>query len=329
METQTFGSNGNFLGWLSQMGAPVGLNISVGRVFFADPGSLAPLSVRSNGNWYSTLEAAYAQCTAGEGDIVYLIGGPSSTSQTASTVRLAAAFDWAKNNTHLIGLCAPTMVGQRARITGPASGGTFSPLFTVSGSGCRFENLNFFDDYTVDPCAIKVTGQRNYFANVNIQGMGAQTGADDANGSSLWIAAGAENTFDGCTIGLDTVPRSTTNGEIRLTAAATRNVFRGCHIVSESSNAGHLFVKASSNGDLDRYTSFENCIFYNAPTGIAGGTTMTQAMNIASAAGGYVILHRCTIIGATDVAAADNGNVFGGDGAPTAGTSELAVAVTR
>jgi len=306
-----------------------------GRAYFVDPENGAdgntgdadsPLLSITN----SSGTGAYDRCVSGRGDVVFLRGGPTSSGTTGQTVRLSSTLTWAKYNTHLVGLGAPTRVGQRSRITGPSTGGTFSPVMTVSGHGCIFSNFAVFDDYTVDPVAVKVTGQRNYFGNVNMQGMGAATGADDAAGASLWIAAGAENTFERCTIGLDTVPRSTTNGEILLTSAATRNVFHDCDIVSYSDNAGHLFVKAANSGDLDRYTLFNDCRFHNAPTGIASGTTMTQAMNVHASAGGYIwVTGMSSLIGATDWAAADNGNVFVDRVVAAAGTAGLAVAATR
>lgn len=323
--------NGLASGGVPLFGSSGLVTMSGGKVFFVDPTS----GIGHDDNKgtakhpLATLTRALALCTSGRGDIVVLKGGPASGGGTGQTMRLAANLDWNKHNTHLIGLCAPTRVGQRARITGPSTGGTFSPVITVSASGCRFENLAIFDDYTVDPVAVKVTGSRNYFGNVNFQGMGAATGADDAAAASLWIAGGSENTFDKCVIGLDTIPRSTTNGEILLTSAATRNYFNDCDVVSYCDNAGHLWVKAANAADIDRWTIFNNCRFHNAPTGISSGTTMTQGMNVHASAGGYILLHNCSAVGATDWCAADNGNVFIGNAAPTAGTSGLAVAVTR
>lgn len=311
------------------------LGMSGAMVYFVDPTSGGPgadVNGVSGGTAdvpFATLTYALSQCVSGRGDVICLIGGPTATSTTGETVRLAANLDWNKNNTHLIGIGAPTKYGQRSRITGPSSGGTFSPVMTVSASGCIFSNFSIFDDYTVNPVALKVTGSRNYFCNVNPQGMGAATGADDAAAASLWISGGAENTFEGCVIGLDTVPRSTTNGEILLDSAAKRNWFIDCDILSYCDNAGHLFVKTANAGDIDRETIFRNCTFLNCPTGIASGTTMTQAMNIVASAGGMVILHDCVCVGATDWNAADNGNVFISNAAPTAGTSGLGVAVTR
>lgn len=301
-----------------------------GQVFFVDP------ELGSDGNEGSaerpmaSIGAAYDRCVSGRGDVVVLKGGPTSAGTTGHTNRLSATLTWAKHNTHLVGAGAPTMVGQRARITGPSSGGTFSPLMSVTGSGCMFANFTIFDDYTVDPVAIKMTGSRNYFYNVNIQGMGHTDGAADAAGCSLWLAGASENTFEKCVIGLDTVARNAANAEIKFTAAATRNIFLNCSIVSETSGATHLFVDASASGCIDRYVEFRDCTFTNAKTGISGGLTMTNAMSVHASAGGYILLTGTTsMVGATDWAAADNANVFVRGTAATAGSDGIMLAVTR
>lgn len=306
------------------------IGMSGAQVFFVDPQLGSDSSTTGYANEpFASLPTALSYCVSGRGDIVVLKGGPTSTGTTGETARLAANLDWNKNNTHLLGIGASTKYGQRSRITGPASGGTFSPVMTVSASGCIFSNFSIFDDYTVDPVALKVTGSRNYFNNVNLQGMGSLTGADDAAAASLWLSGGSENTFNGCVIGLDTIPRSAANGEILMDTAAKRNWFIDCDILSYCDSATHLFVKAPNAGDLDRETIFRNCTFMNCPTGIASGLTMTNAMSIGASAGGMIVLHNCAVVGATDWNAADNGNVFISNAAPTAGTSGLAVAVTR
>lgn len=301
-----------------------------GKVFFVDPELGSDGSEGTAEMPMASVLAAYNRCVSGRGDVVVLKGGPTSSATTGHTNRLSASLTWAKHNTHLMGAAAPTMVGQRSRITGPSSGGTFSPVITLSGSGCIFANITVFDDYTVDPVAIKVTGSRNYFYNVNIQGMGAATGADDAAGASLWLAGASENTFEKCVIGLDTVPRSAANSEILFTSAATRNIFLGCKIVSYCDSATHLWVDASAVGSLDRYTEFRDCSFTNAKTGIASGLTMTNAMSVNASAGGYIELTGTTQqVGATDWAAADNANVFVRGTAATAGSDGIMLAVTR
>lgn len=298
-----------------------------GKVFFVDPELGSDGSEGTAERPMASIDAAYDKCVSGRGDCVVLKGGPTSSATTGHTNRLSETLVWAKHNTHLIGAGAPTMVGPRARITGPSSGGTFSPLITISGSGCRFENITVFDDYTVDPVAINLTGQRNYFYNVNIQGMGAATGGDDAAAASLKIDGGDENTFVNCMIGLDTVARSTTNAELELVGGATRNIFIDCFFSAFADNAGHLFVKIDGSTDIDRYVWFKNCTFYNAVE--STGTAMTQAMSVHNTCGGMVMLQQCFLIGATDWCEADNANVFSDAAAPTAGTSGIAIAVTR
>lgn len=324
-----------YSGGVPLYGTPGLIPMSGGRVVFVDPELGSDGNDGSADNPKQTLTnsngtGAYDVCVSGRGDIVVLKGGPTSSSTTGQTARLSSAFTWAKNNTHLVGIGAPTMVAQRSRI-GWASTVTLSsvagPMFTISGSGCRFENVHWFDDAETNPVAVSVTGQRNYFANCHIAGMGDADGGDDAAATSLFLNGGDENTFVGCYIGLDTIARSTTNAEITLEGAATRNIFQGCFIASFADNAGHLFVKIDGSGDIDRFVWFKGCMFYNAVESTA--TTMTQAMDVHNTCGGMVILQDCALVGATDWAAADNGNVFISNAAPTAGTSGIAVAVTR
>jgi len=256
-------------------------------------------------------EAAYDRLPSGKNAAILLMGGPATGTSTDHSVRLSETLVWAKPMTHLIGICAPTRVGQRARITGPSSGGTFSPVITVSAHGCSFENFSIFDDYGVDPCALKVTGQRNYFGNANVQGMGLAAGSADAAASSLWLNGGAENLFRDCVIGLDTVARSTTNAEILMNGGAKRNEFIDCNIISSASNSGHRFINAPDSGGLDRYNNFIRCNFLNGPTGVYGGaTTMLNGIAIHASAGGCINLIGCTKQGCTDWVSADTGLVF-------------------
>lgn len=314
------------VGGVPYVGGPIVPNPTA-KVFFVDPEFGAAGNPGTAELPMDSISTAYGQAVSGRGDIIYLKSGPDANGATTlHTEYLSSAFTWAKDNTHLIGLAAPTMLSQRSRIA-TVSGGDFTPMFTISGDGCRFENIQFFDGATTNPQCVKVTGQRNYFRNVHFAGMGAATGADDATASSLYISGGAENTFDSCVIGLDTVARSTTNAEITFDTAATRNIFRWCYIIAIADNAGHLFVDASSSGDLDRFVIFDNCWFFNATE--STGTTMTQAMNVHNTAGGGVYLKDCCLIGATDWAAADNGNVYINGTAATAGSDGLMLAVTR
>jgi hypothetical protein len=55
---------------------------------------------------------------------------------------------------------------------------------------------------------------------------------------------------------------------------------------------------------------------------------MTQAMNVHASAGGLIVLKDCQIVGATDVAAADNSNVYV-DNVGGAATGGLGIVATR
>jgi hypothetical protein len=56
---------------------------------------------------------------------------------------------------------------------------------------------------------------------------------------------------------------------------------------------------------------------------------MTAAMNVHNTCGGMVMLKNCALIGATDWAAADNGNVYINGTAATAGSDGIMLAVTQ
>lgn len=321
----------NYPNGITSQGIPVipGLPfIPQGAVFWVDPEN----GVDANGQAgvgatrdapMKTLAAAYGLLSDEGGDGIILM----NDGNTGKSVRLTAALTWAKDNCWMIGDCFQSHVSHRSRITGESSGATFTPLITVSGHGNYFANFQLFHDYTVDPVALIVTGNRNKFENVHIAGMGHADGGDDAAAASLKINGGQENEFVACTIGLDTIARSTTNAEIELVGSATRNVFVECFVSSYADNAGHLWVKIDGSTDIDRYVWFKRTMFYNAVQ--SAGTTMTQGFNVHATAGGMVILQDCAMVGATDWAAADNGNVYVTNAAPTAGTSGIAVAVTR
>lgn len=294
---------------VSSFGVPVlgaGGILSGGSHFFVDPVN------GSDGNdgrsWskaFSTLSQAHTACTAGKHDVVYLIGN----GQTSGTARLDETLVWSKDTTHLIGTDAPTKVGQRSRIA-TTSGVDFTPLVTLSADGCVFANVHMFHGYATAEAQIclNVTGERNLIDGCHIAGMGNATAGDQAGSASLSLTGDGENTFRGCTIGLDTVARSTTNAEIDFKTAAVRNNFIDCDIITFADNAGHLFIKADSSGDLDRYNQFRDCSFINAVASTA--TTMTAAISVHASAGGLLFMRDCSLIGATDWTGSDSTNVY-------------------
>lgn len=222
---------------------------------------------------FATLPVAYAALTSGKNDVLFYIPGTSSIS-------LSALLTWSKSYTHFIGLCAPTRAGQRARIFQTASATGLSPLIDITGSGCIFANLYVFQGVAdaTSLINIRVTGSRNYFENVHFAGGGHATQAIDG-GASLYISGGSENTFHGCTIGVDTISAGTGMAGLvyAATGGAARNRFLDCDFTMYAGHAAAIFVELLGNSGLDRYHEFVDCRFTNL-----SGTTMTQAFAVAA-----------------------------------------------
>ena len=173
-------------------------------------------------NALSTILAAYNKCTANQHDVVAIVAGAAGNN-------LSAALVWAKNYTHLIGLCAPTGVAQRARIFQLSTLTGADPLLTISATGCIFRDFYIFQGVNdaTSLTNISVTGGRNYFENIHIAGGGHATQAING-GSSLFLNGAEENKFVGCTIGVDTIAAATGMVALLFDDEAHRNVFEAC-----------------------------------------------------------------------------------------------------
>jgi hypothetical protein len=306
----------NFPNGVSSFGQPVlpgpGLFGKNSKAFFVNP---ADGSDSHNGSSpakaLKTVSKAYSLTVDTRGDVIYLLndGNASGSSREAATIT------WSNDNTHLIGVCAPTMISQRARISPPAGQATIvTPQLTVSGHGNVFANLSLFEGTSQDEVAsecIRVTGHRNYFWNVATMNLGdAANGhsGDEANSCHVKISGGSENTFERCYIGLDTAIRSTTNANVELVSAATRNIFKECVFPMFADNSGAMFVKVDGSGDIDRFVLFERCMFYNAVGSTA--TTVAKVALVHASAGGLVLFDYCSSVGATEWETTASGNVF-------------------
>jgi hypothetical protein len=256
----------NFNEYIASMGIPRGPN---SQVFLVDPDNgdddntgtniLRPLE---------TVAAAYAKCVTDQHDVVLMISNDSSDT-------LAAAIDWSKDFTHLVGMSSNLHgVGQRCRIVGGATT-DLTYLVDFQGKGCIVRNIQFanFADANVDSGAVIVSGDRNEFYNVFIAGMGHATPGARAGSYSLKLS-GEENQFSRCAIGLDTIVRAAANKELWVTTGATRNSFTGCRIYSYSETAGKFLVLVDGG---DRYLEFEDCVFHNFSVNHAN--TLTNAFS--------------------------------------------------
>jgi len=257
----------------------------------------------------ATIAAAYAKCVANRNDVVLVVGGASGNT-------LSAALTWAKSYTHLIGLCAPTRMAQRARIFQLSTLTGASPLITISASGCIFKDLYIFQgvDDATSLINVSVTGGRNYFENVHFAGGGHASQAIDG-GASLKLDGAEENTFVRCTIGVDTVDAGTGMAGILFDGEAHRNTFDNCVIRMRAGNAGAIFAEVADATGIDRDTLFIGCTFLNN-----SATSLTSGFAIPAGMGAprKLLLKDCMLLGCTKLDANDRGVLYGNMNAVTA-----------
>jgi len=247
------------------------------RAFFVDP---AYGDDTFNGDTpdqaKSTLAAAFDLTTSGYNDTIFFLG-----STTADT--LAAALTWDHNFTHLIGVTNGLPgLGSRCRAIG-GSTTDLTVVITVSAQGCLFRNVKIANESNADEDggALVVSGNRNAFYNCEIAGMLHATPATRAGSYSLAVS-GAENYFNNCYIGADTITRAAANAE--LVMSGSKNRFDSCTFASQSDTAGHFAVKVSGAGT----NYWKDCLFHNMSVNWA--TSLTDAFNITASSTHYIIL---------------------------------------
>lgn len=293
---------------------------------------------------FDTLYKAHASMTAGKNDVCVLVGDGSTTGTARLSTALAASVDstattgtltWSKNACHLIGMTAPTMVSQRARIAPPS--GTYTQatfgsgnFIVVSASGCYFSNFSTFNGFSTggtNQICLTVTGSRNYFSNVQLGGMGDAASAQNTGSRSLKIGSGGsgENTFDNCVIGLDTVTRTVANASVEFAGGTPRNVFRNCIFPFQTSSADVLGILTSAAASMDRWQLFDNCMFINNVGSTS--TTMTALCTLAASSGGIIVSQNSTMVGITDwgTDATAEGQLYVMGPVPTANTTGIAI----
>lgn len=272
-----------------------------GNVIWCYPGT-ANTSQPADGSQarpYTDLVQAYSAARSGLNDIVLLVGNGAAS----GSARLSSAFTWAKDATHLIGYCAPGIVGQRARVAPTAGVTAFANFFTVSGNGCVFQNIEFFQGFTTGTTSeicVTVTGGRNVFSRCQIAGMADTDGAGAQSTGSrhLKVSGTGENLFEDCCIGEDTVARTVANASVEFASATPRNIFRRCVFPIYATNSGVLGILGTGAGCVDRFNEFDNCTFVNSIA--SGGTTMTALGSFTSASpGGLVLIKGGMSVGVT------------------------------
>lgn len=311
----------NFPNGVTSFGVPmiggIGGMPLTGTWFFVDPANgsdgfdgLTPQTA------FATLYMAHSRMTAGKNDVCYLIGDGSTAAtarlstalaQTVNSAATAGTLAWTKNACHLIGEAAPTVVAQRARIAPPSGTYTQSTFgsgnfVTVSASGCIFANISLFNGFSTggtNQICWTDSGGRNYYSNMNFGGMGDAASAAATGSRSLKISGTTgENTFVGCTIGLDTITRTAVNASLEFAGGTPRNTFINCTFPFMTSEAGALGIVVSAAAAMDRWQQFIGCRFLNNIDSTS--TTMTALATIAASSGGMLVLQNCLAVGITD-----------------------------
>ena len=280
----------NFRNGLASYGIPVTpfSPYATGQRWFVKPSS------GSNGNSgkspdqaVATVNKALDLATANRGDVIYLIG--EGNSADAASSRVSETLTWNKDLTHLVGVAAPTMVSQRARIAVTSGASAMSPMVDVTANGCIFSNLQFFHGQASASALInvRVTGQRNVFEGVHFAGIGDAT-QSAAGAADLAIIGGAENVFRNCVIGLDTTNHDADATNLLFDTAATRNWFEDCLFQAYITAAGFASVTVADGTGIDRWQVFKNCVFQT--DSVNKGVTQTQVMSIPAIVQGKIIL---------------------------------------
>lgn len=323
-----------------------GIPLTTGNVFFVDYVNGSDGNTGAANNPFKTVYWAYGKCVSGNGDVVAVISnGAASGSQRLSVANAQVATPsatagtllWAKNNTHLVGICSPTRMSQRARFAPPT--GTYTvttfgsaTFVNVTGTGCIFSNLSVYQGFSTGGAAQICwleNGGRNYYNNVSFLGMN-DASATDAGSRALKISGVGENTFVGCIIGDDTTDRTVANASLEFASGTPRNTFIDCIFPMRATAATVLSILGTGATCMDRWQDFERCRFFNAMS--SGATAQTVIASLTSASpGGYMAMVDCTFVGDTNTNWGDTNalaNMYIDGAAPTAATSGNAVKPT-
>lgn len=274
-----------------------------GNWYFVDAVNGSDGNTGAADNPLASITQAYSLAEAGNNDVIVIVGDGATT----GTQRLTETLTWAKNATHLIGMTAPSMFAQRARISTLTTATTnINPLMTVSASGCYFGNFSFFQGVgqaSTDEKLIDISGSRNYFGNVQFGGMGHANGAARSGSYIIGLTGGGENLFQNCAIGLETIARSAANASVKLVSASQRNIFQDCVFQMFPTANTPLYVNANLSAGLNGSTMiFRRCSF-QALMGAGGSTQPSVTCTVAADVNGTVYFDQCTTMAAKYAAA--------------------------
>ena len=314
-----------------------------GNYFYIDPVNGSDSNAGTIGAPFQTIYMAYAMCVSGHNDVCVLIGNGSSTGTARMSTALAASvtpsattgtLTWAKNATHLIGICSPVCMNARARFAPPtgtytaATFGNAGNMFNVTGTGCYFSNFSVFNGFSTGAAAQIAwieNGGRNAYVGVAFQGMNDTASANDAGSMAIQISGSVgENLFQDCFFGDDTTARTAANSTMTFTGGSPRNQFINCKWLAylTGSGSGAFHVTASTSG-IDREAIFDRCKFIVAVKS-GSATTMAQVFHLTAPGGMFILDPTCVSAGATAWETSSSGFLYVSGAVPTFATSGVA-----
>lgn len=256
-----------------------------------------------------TLDAAYALMTANKNDVLYYVAASSG-------LTLTAAFDWSKAMTHFVGISSGTMIGSRARIFSSTTTG-MSPFITISGNGCRWQNIYVSHEVSDATGLIAVSITGDWCCLDNCQFVGGNAAAAAINDmASLYLNGSANLTVTNCVFGAQSIPVVDGANVLRYgTTACGQNYFYNCffHQMATAGQTAAYLVECLSGASTDRWTLFDRCKFLVWPTGI-----MATAFLLPAAGNGLLFLQDCVGYGFTAWDSNDRGSLCGNMNAVTA-----------
>lgn len=176
-------------------------------------------------------------------------------------------------------------------------------LIEVSGDNNAFYNVSMFNggENALEVGCLKVSGNRNYFGGCHFVGAGNATPAATTGAYDVFLNGAAENTFESCTFGTDTIIRAAANGNLIYDGGCLRNRFYDCDFVSYSETAGHGHINSIDASSMQGVDIFSGCRFINWKPNGAGALTACQIGTAPTS--GHFLFDSCSFFGFTAVGA--------------------------
>jgi len=329
------------MNWLCQV---LGIGPGLGDVFFvAASGSAYEAWLKKigvyNDHLFTTIAAGYAALTADRNDILCV--SPEAHVQTAE-------IDWAKSQSHLVGLGGPMRVSDYycAGVMIYTATASVANLLHVTGNNCQFHNIGVYNNgaNAANVSALKVgattTGYNNKFFNSHFCGLMNSTQLAVETAASIRIASGSSDYyFKNCVIGHNCWGARTTAKQGQVYYGGTtesgagagygpqNGTWEDCLFLSQGTTTTCVMVRVEEGGNeaMDRTHFFKKCTFDNWPGSAA---TITQVFDDDCLTWHHVRLIDCSAHGYSEWQDRDNTFYTSNMGTPQAADAGIGVEPT-